>query len=191
MSTDPQPLVLASASPRRHRILAELGIPFEVVIPGAEEHFFVENPERTARENALLKNAWCRTRHPNRRILSADTVLDFEGRCVSKPDSMAEAFGFLRMLSNRRHTVLTGVAYSAPGRETIVSVTMSKVRFRDLTDDDIEAYFEIVNPLDRAGAYDISDHGDLVVDHIDGSRSNVAGLPMETVLDMLTPQSQV
>ena len=190
MTSDQQPLILASASPRRHRILTELGIPFEVVIPDAEEHLFAEDPERTARDNALLKNEWCQARRPDRRILSADTILDFDGKCLTKPESMEQAFAFLRMLSNRWHTVLTGVAYTCPGIDAAVSVTASRVHFRQLSENDIQNYFDIVDPMDKAGAYDIIDHGHAVIERIEGSRSNIAGLPVETVLNLLKPQSQ-
>lgn len=179
--TPPSVLVLGSASPRRRRILTELGIAFEVLTPEADEVLHVDDPARTVTENALLKNAWCRAHRSGRRILTADTVLDFEGRCVGKPGSLEEAAALFRALSGQTHHVLTAVALSAPGTETAVEVVTSAVTFRPLTDSSIDDYFARVDPLDKAGGYDIDEHGERIIESHSGSRTNIMGLPCEVV----------
>lgn len=175
------PLILASASPRRRKILTELGLRFEVVIPLVDEQDDGADPRELAMANAWAKNRWCQARHPGRHILSADTVVFFRGRCMGKPQSLDEARTFLRALSGDRHEVITATAFSAPGLAPEVAPTVSTVRFRALDDATIEEYIARVNPLDRAGAYDIDHHGELLIESFEGSRTNVMGLPAERV----------
>lgn len=175
------PLLLGSASPRRRAILERLGIPFEVVIPRVREVFALHAPRWTALENARRKYRWCRSRHPDRRILTADTVVVFDGHCITKPESPTEARQFLRRFSGRSQQILTGVAYGGPGAPWRGTVETSSVRFRELDDPAIENYFARVDPMDKAGAYDIGQHGELVIAERQGSYTNIMGLPAETV----------
>jgi len=92
-------LILASASARRSKILAAMGVAFEVVIPQVEEVIYALDARRTARENAERKSAWCRARYPGRPSLAADTLIEFEGRCITKARTQDEAMAFLRMRS--------------------------------------------------------------------------------------------
>lgn len=181
MKTKKPRLLLASASARRRRILADLGLAFAVVSPRVREVLYTDDPARTARENALRKNAWCRRRHPGAAIIAADTVLDFRGRCVIKPHSMRDAAAMLRMLSGKRHDVLTAVAFSQPGSSVLVRLARSAVFFRRLSGKAIRMYLAKVNPLDKAGAYDIDQEGALIIRRHTGSRTNIMGLPRGTV----------
>lgn len=174
-------LLLGSASPRRSKILHELGVRFEVEIPGVEEVTHDSDPWRTVRENALRKNDACRTRFPDRHILTADTVVVFNGKCIEKPESLEQAFVFLRMLSGQVHKVLTGMAFSEPGCPAVAEVVESIVRFKDLSEVEMSTYFDVVNPMDKAGAYDIDQYGHMVIEDLEGSRTNVMGLPRESV----------
>ena len=165
-------LILASGSPRRAKILKDLGVEFEIVKSDAEEVSYPHDPERTVRENALAKgNA---VRHSTFSVLSADTIVWFNNRIYGKPKDFAEAKEYLRELSGNVHTVFTGVAYDGE-----VKVVKSDVKFRKLTDVMIDEYVARVKPTDRAGAYDIDESGDLIVESFSGSYENIMGLPVE------------
>jgi septum formation protein len=185
MSTDSTPLLLGSASPRRSRLLRELGVAFETAAPQVRELHRVYRPRWTVRENALRKNAWCRARYPRHRVLTADTVVVFRGRCIGKPESRDQAVDLLRMFSGKAQSILTAVAYARPGEECRCEVVKSRVTFKVLTEAVVLRYLAEVDPMDKAGAYDIAQHGDLIIESCTGSRSNVAGLPVETVREWL------
>ena len=163
-------ITLASGSPRRAKILEELGVEFDVVKTDAPEASYPHDPERTVRENALAKGAAAKTAGP---VLSADTIVWFGNRIYGKPRDLDEARRFLRELSGRVHTVFTGVAYCGEAK-----VVRSDVRFRELSDEAIGEYVRRVRPLDRAGAYDIDESGDLIVESYTGSYENIMGLPL-------------
>ena len=190
-SMELRPIILGSASERRRNILRAMGVDFEVVIPDVDEVSRDEDPRRTAAENAVRKNEWCRKRYPNRRVLTADTVIEFKERVIGKPSSMQDAEAFFKMFSGNRHTVITAVAYSVPGSEPVVKAVESSVLFKTISDETIRAYFSRVNPLDKAGAYDIDQSGDLIVESFSGSRTNIMGLPAEEVKGMLNLVSVV
>ena len=178
-------LILASASGRRSRILADLGVSFKVVIPEVKELNYVNDPERTVRRNALRKNKWCRRRFPDCSILAADTIVEFMGKIINKPSSMKEAGEFLRMLSGKTHRVFTGIAFSRPGFRATSRMDISSVTFKRLTDIKIRKYLAKVKPMDRAGAYDIDENGDLLIASFTGSRTNIMGLSSETTAELL------
>ncbi len=163
-------LTLASGSPRRAKILFDLGVDFTVVKTDAPEVCYPDDPERTVRENALSKGASC----GGTGVLSADTIVWARGRIYGKPRDLDEAKEFLRELSGRVHTVFTGAAYDGQ-----VEVVRSDVKFRELSEEAIESYVSRVRPTDRAGAYDIDESGDLVVESWTGSYENIMGLPVE------------
>ncbi len=176
-------LLLASGSPRRRKILEEAGVRFDVRVPQVAELADGRDPAALVLANARAKNAWCRARCPDRWILSADTLVVLDGRSLGKPASPAEAAACLRDLSGRAHEVLTATVFADPGRECNADtrVTVSTVTFKPLSDGDIAAYLERVDPLDKAGAYDIDQHGDSIVASYTGSRTNIMGLPREVV----------
>lgn len=174
-------VVLGSASERRRKIMRELGLSFLAVVPEVDERVWAEDPLRTVRYNALLKQGWCRRRFPRRRVITADTAIDFQGRCIEKPVDIEEARQFLRMFSGRTHRVLTAVAlYDAVGGEE-VHVDASEVQFRALQETEIETYLARVDPLDKAGAYDIDQEAGLLIAAYRGSRSTIMGLPRGVV----------
>jgi septum formation protein len=180
-------LILASASPRRKQLLAELGLIFEVVVADVTEH---EDPATDPRvmvtHNAALKADWVATRYPHAYVLGADTTVFIDRRVLNKPSDLAEARAMLKRLSGRTHTVFTGVALRrlADGLQIDEGVT-SEVTFKAFDDAVIDAYFTIVNPLDKAGAYGIQDGRELIVDGWKGSFSNIMGLPMEATKQIL------
>ena len=170
-------MILASGSPRRAKILKDLGVEFTVVKSDAPEVSYPHDPERTVRENALSKGASvgrARTPAAPQGILSADTIVWFDNRIYGKPRDLDEAKEYLRELSGNVHTVFTGVAYNGE-----VKVVKSDVKFRKLSEAMIDEYVARVRPTDRAGAYDIDESGDLIVENYTGSYENIMGLPVE------------
>lgn len=163
-------IILASGSPRRAKILAGLGVEFAIVKSDAKEVAYDDDPRRTVSENALAKGSAVQGKH----VLSADTIVWLDGRIFGKPRDVIEAKEFLRILSGKTHIVFTGVAFDGE-----VKIAESAVRFRKLDDAAIDEYVAKVNPIDRAGAYDIDVSGDLIVEEYDGSYENLMGLPVE------------
>lgn len=176
------PLILASASERRRKILADLsGVSFTVVVPDVVEVFYGNDPLRTAGENSEKKNAWCRGLHPQSHIISADTIIDFRGRSVAKPSTMAEAVRYFELFSGKQQDVVTAVTLYSPGAPAATEIVRSAVTFRQLTADCISSYFSKVDPLDKAGGYDIDQYGESIIESSRGSVSNIMGLPRETI----------
>lgn len=166
-------IILASGSPRRAKILNELGVRFRVVRTDAPEVAYNAAPERTVSENALAKGAAAGAA-PGQHVLSADTIVWLDDRIFGKPRDYAEAALFLRTLSGRTHSVFTAVAFDGD-----VRVVRSDVTFHVLDEAAIARYLEEVQPLDRAGAYDIDELGSLLVADYTGSYENIMGLPVE------------
>ncbi len=180
-----KPVVLASASPRRLHLLKEAGFQVEVDVSGAEE---IEDhsltPDNLALENARLKWRAIAARRPDDYILAADTVVWLGGRFYGKPADLAEARQMLASLLGRTHEVVTGVVV---GRLSgcVEFAEHSMVTFHDLNAESIESYLESINPLDKAGGYAAQDDGGRLIAKIEGSVSNVIGLPMERLGEVL------
>ena len=171
-------LILASGSPRRAKILREHGVAFTVVKTDAEETGIDDDPVATVTGNALRKLAVA----PGEEALAADTIVWLKGRIYGKPRDLDEAKAFLRELSGKTHSVWTGVAYRKDGK-TQTAAAESRVAFKVLSERDIDEYVRLVNPLDRAGAYDIDDFGPLVVERYEGEYENIMGLPLAPLRD--------
>ncbi|MBK9137448.1 MAG: septum formation protein Maf [Verrucomicrobia bacterium] len=178
---DLPPIILASASPRRRELLARLGVRFEVVPGHAEE---AEHDELTGRELCLL-NAHRKARvvakhHPDHLVIGADTVVYLGTRSLGKPVDDADARRMLALLSGETHQVLTGVCLlHLRGHRERLFADVTEVTFRSLSPEAIAAYVAAVQTLDKAGAYAIQERGEELVAGIQGSHSNVVGLPLE------------
>lgn len=175
------PLLLASSSPRRRELLGQTGLAFTVVVPEAEELQF---EHLTATElcqlNAYRKARAVAKHHPDAIVLGADTLVYLENHRFGKPATRSEAAGMLRILQGRTHMVSTGVCLiHLRGHRERVFVDTTHVSFHPLNDPSIDAYLAKVNPLDKAGGYAIQEHGEMIVAGIEGSLSNVIGLPTE------------
>jgi septum formation protein len=181
-------LILASASPRRKELLARLGIPFTVVPAEVSEHEAPDaDPRELVRHNAALKADWVAARHPEATVVGADTTVFVDRTVLNKPRDLAEARAMLRRLSGRTHTVFTGLAVRR-SRDALRldRGAESQVTFKPLTDETIERYLDLVHTLDKAGGYAIQEHGDLIVEGYTGSLTNIVGLPLDEMKQLLT-----
>lgn len=173
--------VLASASPRRRQLLKKAGYEFEIVSPPEEE---VAHDWFTIRElticNAARKAQRVSQTHRDAVVLAADTLVTIDGCVLGKPADLEDAVRILLRLSGRSHEVWTAVCirHDARGRSHSFHKT-SRVHFRQLSERAIRDYLAKVNPLDKAGAYAAQGHGTEIIEKIEGSYSNVVGLPME------------
>ena len=180
-------LVLASGSPRRAQLLAEAGLQFDVVRAAVSESATraLTIQELTA-WNAARKARAVARKCRDAVVLGADTLVALDGEIIGKPANMREAVKTLQRLSAREHQVCTSVFIcSAARREQISFCTVSHVRFKLLTDDEIRDYLAKIDPLDKAGAYAAQAHGSEVIGRIRGSYTNVVGLPMGETLRAL------
>ena len=182
------PLILASASPRRHELLTQLGLPFTVVVADVTEHEAPDaEPRAMVAHNAALKADWVAARHADEWVLEADTTVFIDHTVLNKPADLAEARAMLRRLAGRTHTVYTGVALRRLNAGLRVDEGVaSTVTFRPFDDATIDAYFRVVNPLDKAGGYGIQDGRELIIERWEGSYTNIMGLPMEATKQILT-----
>lgn len=178
-------LLLASASARRVRLLGETGATFDAVIPDVDESDCSASVRNTVIKNAKLKGMWAHERFPDCAIISADTAIEFEGQFIGKPADMDGARDHLRSFSGQTHNVLTGICCLHPGHDPYSDVCTSGVTFLELREEMITDYFSVVDPLDKAGSYDIGSHGQIIIEKHTGSLSNIIGLPMEIITPWL------
>ncbi len=172
------PLVLASRSPQRRAILAQLGIPFTVVEPAYDEH----DPERADARALAMTHARGKARAvEGQAVLGVDTVVALGDRVLAKPVDAAEAERFLRALGGRTHEVHSGLCLRAGGAEH-EAVETTEVRFAQLGDADIAWYVDSGEWRGRAGGYAIQGRGSALVERIDGDYTNVVGLPVTALL---------
>ena len=181
------PLILASSSPRRRRLLQEHGCNFRVVPAEVSE---IAPPHLTAGEitlfNARSKAHAIARKYPKSLVLGVDTVVAFESEIFGKPESMDAAFAMLSRLNGRSHAVYSGVwlRHAESGRERGF-IDITRVHFRHLTDPQIRAYLARIGPLDKAGSYAAQDDRGELIERFEGSFSNVTGLPMEALDEAL------
>ena len=184
------PVVLASSSPRRRELLERAGLAFEVMVSPAEEiHDASLKPEILCEHNATLKAQAVAKLRPDATVIGSDTLVFIDDEPLGKPADMAEARAMLRRLAGRVHHVCTGVCIVFPGGGKQAFHANTEVTFRPLDDAAIDAYLTLVNPLDKAGAYGIQEHGERIISGISGSFDNVMGLPVDMVLATLRQES--
>ena len=185
MSDWADPLVLASASQRRRELLETVGVPIEVIAADVDETL-ADGVDAAAavRMLARRKAAAVAASRPARAVLAADTLVAIDGRLLGKPAGPDEARAMLLALSGRWHEVLTGVVLHT-GTRTIDRLAVTEVRIAALDDEEIRRYVAGPEPYDKAGGYGIQAIAGWFVAEIRGSYSNVMGLPLETVREML------
>lgn len=181
-------LILASKSPRRSELLRAAGIPFEVFTQDVDESIEDEvNPYLVAEILAKRKGqaAWQSIGGPETIVLSADSIVILNEKIFEKPKDAEEAFNMLAHLSGKTHTVVTGVALMSQARSISFS-SKTEVTFRPMNKEEIEYYISNFQPFDKAGSYGIQDWiGLCKVSEIQGTYSNVMGLPVDLVYEGL------
>lgn len=181
----PERVILASGSPRRRELLGEMGVEFEIDVPDVDETVG-GTPDKMVAVLAERKARAVAERRDGGLIVAADTLVALDDRALGKPADDEEAKEMLRSLSGRTHDVFTGVCVldAASGR-AMVEAVRTGVRFREISDAEIEAYVATGEPRDKAGAYAIQGGAGAFVDGYEGSRTNVIGLPVEKLTEML------
>ena len=181
MDTQPKQFYLASASPRRAELMRRMGLRFEIRPTHVEEDDSGSaGPEEMVMQNAKLKASTLSDLEPDALVLGSDTTVALGEQVLSKPTDMEDARCMLRMLSGRTHAVYTAVAlYWKLGSLAHVFFECSQVRFLELDDARINQYFQLVDPLDKAGAYGIQVGRELIIESVEGSVENVMGLPIQ------------
>lgn len=171
-------LILASQSPRRSKLLSELGLEFEIVPADVVEISEGYPPLEVARTNSQLKADYVAHKNPDSLIIGSDTIVELKGNILGKPRNVSHAREMLRQLSGQTHHVLTAVSLRSLKHNIKVDFTeTTKVTFKPLNDDIIDKYLSLVNTLDKAGSYGIQSYGDLIVESVEGPIDNVIGLP--------------
>lgn len=181
-------LVLASGSPRRQQFFRELGVGFEIRLKPVEEKYPTqlkgsEIPYYLAELKAAAFNGELK---PNEILITSDTVVWHNEKSLAKPANSIEAFNMLKTLSGDWHEVITSVCFTTPSKQRTVTET-TKVKFKKLTDEEIQYYVNTYKPFDKAGGYGIQDWiGLIAIEKIKGSYTNVVGLPTHLVYKTLT-----
>jgi len=179
-------LILASSSPRRQELLREIGIPFQVHAANInEDQMLREDPIAYALRLAQAKAEAVAVQYPQSYVLGADTIVVVDGEVLGKPKDREDAARMLGVLSGRGHEVTTAVSVVAPGTLVETRASTTKVYFRELSEDEIQRYVAGGEPMDKAGAYAIQGGASRWTDRIEGEFSNVVGLPLSLVTDML------
>jgi len=180
-------IILASTSPRRLKLLKDLGLKVKVVGSKVRESKFdIPNPQKLVKTLALTKAQEVARRTKSGLIIGADTIVVLKGKILGKPESEEEARVMLRELSGKTHEVLTGLAViDASSGKTKVDFVRTKVKFRELTEEEIASYVATDKPFDKAGAYAIQEKAGLFVEKVDGCYFNVVGLPLARLAEIL------
>jgi septum formation protein len=180
-------IILASSSPRRKELLARIIPDFEVVHAAVSEAFAEgTEPEEIVITNAIRKAREVSSKYPDAIVIGADTVVILDGTILEKPANSDEAIKMLEALSDRKHTVITGLAVvNARQGIELTKIDKTEVTFRNLSEKAIVDYVAAGTCLDKAGAYGIQDVGGEFVETINGNIDNVIGLPLELLSEML------
>jgi septum formation protein len=176
-------LILASGSPRRAHILKELGVPFRVEVSHEDESLRAGENGATTVERLARAKALAVAGNQTLPVLAADTEVLCDDEILGKPADESEARAILRRLSGRSHEVVTGVCL-VDGGGAHSGVERSRVTFAELSEDEVAWYVGTGEPLDKAGGYNIHGRGALFIETIEGSPSNVAGLPVRLLLKL-------
>ena len=180
-------LILASESPRRYELLMQMGLDFEVIPSKIFEGFVqAESPKDHVIRLAEAKAREVASKYPDRWVVAADTIVCINGSILGKPQGREEAVEMLRRLSGQDHRVLTGfsVCHSRRG-ESDREVVQTGVRMKPLTSAEIDWYVGTGEPYDKAGGYAIQGIGSFMIESIQGSYTNVVGLPLCELIQML------
>jgi septum formation protein len=188
-------IVLASASPRRKELLTLIGLEFVIKPANIAENFdeslpLVKKVEKLAGEKAedIVK-----TLEGDYLVLAADTIVEIDGKILGKPKDHEDAKGMLRLLSGKEHNVITAIALipTFPGYPRVITHEITKVKFKELSEREIENYVAGGEPMDKAGAYAIQGTGVMIVEGIAGCYTNVVGLPVPLLTKILAREFNI
>jgi len=187
------PIILASKSPRRRQLLENAGIKFTIIPSYVQESdFLLLKPENYARTLAEAKALDVADKNPESWVIGADSIVLINDTILEKPNSIADARQMIQQLSGKPHIVLTGYSIICKNKSTLFSdVAKTEVIFKKLTDEEIEWYIHTKEPYDKAGGYAIQGLGSFMIKSINGSYTNVVGLPVCEVLDHLYRQGVI
>jgi len=186
-------IILASQSPRRKYLLEQAGLSFTVVVSGIDEDAVPKTaPDNYARTLAEAKANDIADQYPDSWVIGADTIVLIDGMILGKPGSRDDARKMLRRLSGQTHQVITGycICRKASGQKVSETV-VTQVRFKSLSDQEIEWYVHTSEPFDKAGAYAIQGLGTFLVKSVNGSYTNVVGLPVCEVIEFLIKEGVI
>lgn len=186
-------LILASQSPRRSYLLKQAGLTFEVIPSAIDESSIpLGEPFGYARMQAEAKAADLAAQHPDAWVLGADTIVVIGDAILGKPTTLADAGAMLRLLSGQTHRVITGYAICNESKKFRFSdAAVTEVSFKELADPEIDWYIQTGEPFDKAGAYAIQGIGTFLVKRINGSYTNVVGLPVCEVVEKLLAEGVI
>lgn len=180
-------IILASGSPRRHQFLKDLDIPFIVDHKPLKEEYpdDLKGREITDFLSKLKAEIFLKELKENEILITSDTIVWLDNKALGKPETTTEAFKMLETLSGKTHEVISSVTFSTRDHQQTENCS-TKVTFKDLSKDEIDFYINNYHPLDKAGAYGIQEWIGLIgITHIEGSYSNVVGLPTHLVYKIL------
>lgn len=186
-------LILASQSPRRRYLLEQAGLKFSIIPSDIDETTVpMSSPDTYVRILSEAKAENVSKKHPEKWVIGADTIVLKDGAILGKPGSRAEARTMLKHLSGRTHQVFTGYCICCSAKNRIFSETIkTEVLFKNLTHEEIEWYIHTKEPFDKAGAYAIQGLGTFLVKSINGSYTNVVGLPVCEVIEFLIKEGVI
>jgi len=180
-------LILASKSPRRRYLLSQAGLEFDVIPSGFDENSVIlTDPAEYVRALSLAKANDIARQHPQSWVIGADTIVRFDGEVLGKPKGKSAARDMLKRLSGQTHQVFTGYTICRDDRmNSYTDAVCTDVTFKELSDEEVEWYIHTDEPFDKAGAYAIQGLGTFLVKRINGSYTNVVGLPVCEVIERL------
>ncbi len=179
-------IILASNSERRKHLLNEMGLDFIQVPSSVKEYGNECYYTEVAILNAVRKARDIAEKYPEHLVIGADTVIEYQGRIIGKPDNLADAKKNLLELSNASHFVVSAVSLQSLSAKIYCNfAVLTEVHFKDLTVAVVDEYLSLVKVLDKAGAYAIQEHGEMLIDFIEGPLDNVIGLPCQTLREAL------
>lgn len=180
-------IVLASGSPRRKEILENMNLKFDIIKSEIEETTVEnESPEKLVKRLSYEKAHDVATRNSDSIVIGADTVVVLDNNVLGKPKDREEAFDMLKKMSGREHDVITGISILClDSKKEISDFCVSKVKFKNLSDEDIYSYINTGECMDKAGAYGIQGLGGLLVEYIKGDYFNIVGFPISSASEIL------
>jgi len=180
-------IILASASPRRKEILENTNVKFKIMASDIEELTLEgESPCQMVMRLAFEKGIDVASKQKSDLIISADTIVVLDNKVLGKPKDESEAKHMIESLSGKTHQVITGISLiNLENNKKIIDYVVSNVKFKDLSEDDINDYISTNESLDKAGAYGIQGYGALLVEEIQGDYFNIVGLPISRLSDLL------